>query len=38
MWGVAPYSGILSGWIECGVLHPIVIYCQGGLNVGCHTL
>ena len=38
MWGVAPYSGILSGWIKCGVLHHIVVYCQGGLNVGCRTL
>ena len=38
MWGATLYSGILSGWIECGVPHSIVVYCQGGLNVGCHTL
>ena len=38
MWGVTLYSGILSGCIECGVSLSIVIYCQGGLNVGCHTL
>ena len=38
MWGVTLYSGILSGWIKCGVPLSIVVYCQGGLNVGCHTL
>ena len=34
MWGVAPYSDILSGWIKCGVPHSIVVYCQGGLMWG----
>ena len=38
MWGVALYIGILSGWIKCGVSHSIVVYCQGGLNVGCRIL
>ena len=38
MWGATLYSGILSKWIKCGVLHSIVVYCQGGLNVGCYTL
>ena len=38
MWGAALYSGILSGWIEYGVPHSMVVYCQGGLNVGCHSL
>ena len=38
MLGATHYSGILSRWIKCGVLHSIAVYCQGGINVGCYTL
>ena len=38
MCGAALYAGILSRWIECGVSLSIVVYCQGGLNVGCRSL